>query len=62
MAEETQMVLSAADYLDRETVLKHLPFISPDEIDEILEKREKEDIDRYSQQEIEDDETGQSEE
>lgn len=61
MSEETQMVLSAGDYLDRETILKHLPFISPDEIDEILEKKEKEDVDRYSQEGIED-ETGQSEE
>lgn len=63
MGEETQMVLSAADYLDEETVLKHLPFISPDEIDEILAKKQKEDIDRYSQyenEEGEENETGQS--
>ena len=31
MAEDTQMVLSAAQYLDDETILKHLPFLNPDE-------------------------------
>ena len=36
--EETNMVLSAKDYLDRETIIKHLPFLSSDEIDALLEK------------------------
>ncbi len=35
-AEETEMILSAASYLDRETVLKKLPWISVDEAEEIL--------------------------
>ena len=35
-AETTNMVLSAANYLDLETVLKKLPFITPDEIDGIM--------------------------
>ena len=48
MSEETNMVLSAAEYLDKETVLKHLPFISPDEIDEILKKSEEEEAARYA--------------
>jgi len=45
--EETQMVLSAAEYLDRETTLKKLPFLSPDEIDEIMERKEIEEMSRY---------------
>lgn len=40
--EQTQMVLSAADYLDAETVLKKLPFITVDEVTKILEEKAKE--------------------
>lgn len=40
--EQTDMVLSAADYLDEETVLKHLPFITVDEVQDILEKKQEE--------------------
>ena len=47
VGEETQVVLSASDYLDTETILKHLPFISPDEIDEILAKKDEEEMERY---------------
>lgn len=47
MQEETQMVLSAAQYLDDETILKHLPFISPDEIEEILLKKDEEEMSMY---------------
>lgn len=46
-AEETQVVLSAASYLDTQTVLKKLPFLSPDEIETIMIEREKEDMERY---------------
>ena len=49
MAEETQMVLSAAQYLDSETILKHLPFLSPDEIDEIMTRKKDEELERYDQ-------------
>lgn len=35
-SEETQMVLSAAEYLDDETILMKLPFINNDEIKEIM--------------------------
>lgn len=45
--EETQMVLSAAQYLDDETVLKHLPFISPDEVQDILTNRMTEEVNRF---------------
>jgi len=37
--EQTQMVLMAANYLDDETILKKLPFITPDEVPNILEAR-----------------------
>lgn len=37
--EETQMVMLAANYLDDETVLRKLPFITVDEVDGILARR-----------------------
>jgi SPP1 family phage portal protein len=37
--EQTEMVLEASSYLDTETILNHLPWISPDEIPGILEKQ-----------------------
>ena len=49
MAEETQMLLQAANYLDSETILKHLPFLSPDEIEEIMERKQEEEMERYEQ-------------
>ena len=38
--ERTNMVLMAADYLDDETILKKMPWITPDEIDSIMLKKE----------------------
>ena len=40
--EQTQMVLLAAQYLDDETVLKKLPFITVDEVPEILARKDAE--------------------
>lgn len=51
--EETNMVLAAAQHLDDETVLKHLPFLNVDEIDDILKRRDKEEADRFTQMEDE---------
>lgn len=48
--EETQMVLSAAQYLDKETVLKHLPFISTDEVETILDNMQNEEMERFNLQ------------
>jgi hypothetical protein len=45
--DETTMVLQSANYLDTETVLKHLPFLSPDEINDILKAKEEEEAERY---------------
>src|SRR5699024_10713227 len=44
--EETQMVLTAATYLDDEAVLRHLPWLTPEEVDEILKRRDAEDMER----------------
>lgn len=47
-AEETGVVLQAAQYLDSETILKHLPFLNIDEIDDILKRKDKEEADRFA--------------
>lgn len=47
-SEETQMVLSAAEYLDDETVLRKLPFLTEDEIGGILQRKDAEEVKRYS--------------
>ena len=39
--EETQMVLMAAQYLDDETILNKLPFLTPEEAQEALDRRNK---------------------
>lgn len=49
-AEVTEMVLAAAAYLDDETVLRKLPWISVDEIDEIMQRRIGEDMARFGGQ------------
>lgn len=45
--EQTAMVLSAAEYLDEETVLKKLPFITVDEVQDILDKSVREQEGRF---------------
>lgn len=52
MAEDTQMVILAAQYLDDETILKHLPFLSPDEIDDILDRKTEEEANRLENEPI----------
>lgn len=47
VAEDTQTLLLAAEYLDEETLLNHLAFISPDEVQEILKRRKEEEANRY---------------
>lgn len=44
--EETQMVLMAANYLDDESILRHLPWVLPEEVDEIMQRRDEEDVSR----------------
>ena len=50
MGEETNMILASAEYLDSETVLKHLPFLSPDEIEEVMERKTIEEEERFKQE------------
>ena len=50
-SEVTNMVLAASEYLDDETVLKHLPFLNIDEIDEILMRTTEEEADRFEDEE-----------
>ena len=40
------MIMSCANYLDDETVLSKLPFVTVDEIQDILKKKEMEDAAR----------------
>ena len=40
------MIMTAAQYLDDETILKHLPFLTQDEVDEIQKRKAEEDLDR----------------
>lgn len=47
--EETTTILAAAQYLDHETILRHLPFLSADEIDGILDRTTEEEAERYAQ-------------
>lgn len=44
--EETQMVLTAANYLDDEAVLRHLPWLTPEEVDAVLERKDAEEMER----------------
>ena len=46
------MVLTAATYLDDEAVLRHLPWLTPEEVDEILERRDAEDMERLDVLEV----------
>lgn len=44
--EQTQMVLLAANYLDDETILNKLPWLTQEEVAEILKRKSEEEIDR----------------
>lgn len=46
--EQTQMVLMAATYLDDETILNKLPWLTPEEVQEILKRRDAENLDRFN--------------
>ena len=50
--EETNMVLSAAPYLDDEAVLKHLPWIMTDEVEEIMKRRAETELARFGNEPI----------
>lgn len=48
--EQTDMILSAAEYLDEETILNKLPFITVDEVSAILANKDQEAEDRFDQE------------
>lgn len=47
-AEQTSMILSAANYLTDEAIIKHLPFITPEEADDIIAQRDLEQIEEIN--------------
>lgn len=51
--EQTAMILSAAEYLDEETVLKKLPFITVDEVQDIMDKNIREQEGRFEEEQEE---------
>lgn len=51
-SEQTQMILSASDYLDDETILNKLPFVTVDEVVKIMANKEQESMDRFSPEDI----------
>lgn len=59
--EETMMIISAAQFLDAETVVSHLPFLSSDEVSEVLKRLALENYNLVEEDDTEDSE-GNSEE
>lgn len=53
-AEQTQMVLSAQNFLPEDVIIKHLPFLTPEEADEIIEQKEAEELEQFDEEEDED--------
>lgn len=51
--EQTQMVMMAANYLDDETIVRKLPFITPDEVDAILARKLANDTEAFEPEEPE---------
>jgi hypothetical protein len=51
--EQTQMVLLAASYLDDETILSKLPWLTQEEIANILKRKSEEELERYSTKDME---------
>lgn len=49
--EQTQMVLQAANYLTDEAVIRHLPFLTPEEAIEVINTRGDEDYSRFNEDE-----------
>jgi hypothetical protein len=58
--EQTEMVVAAAQYLDDQTILEKLPFITVDEVDDILARKDGESHDRFEDETDEDNEGGEA--
>lgn len=59
--EQTEMIMLAADYLDDQTILEKLPWISVDEVDDILARKDGETFSRFENS-LEDEEEEEEEE
>jgi F0F1-type ATP synthase gamma subunit len=46
--EEVEMILMCAEYLDDETILRKLPFLTEDEIEGILKRKDAEEVNRFT--------------
>lgn len=61
MSEQTAMVLQAGQYLTDEAIIKHLPFLTPEEQDEIIKAREAEDYNQFNTNEPNEEDTDEAE-
>lgn len=48
MAEQTNMIMNSANYLNYETVVKHLPFLTPEEADALIKDNGNESYDLFN--------------
>ena len=48
------MVLSAANYLSDEMIIKKLPFLTPEEADEVISKRKEDELHQFNDGEPDD--------
>ena len=48
-AEQTNMILQSAQYLTPETVIKKLPFLTPEEAEAIIAQKDKEDFEAFGE-------------
>ena len=60
--EQTDMILSASEYLDDETILQKLPFVTVDEVAGILARKDQDSEDRFGEEESPEDEGSEDEE
>lgn len=60
MSEETSTILQASEYLDTETILKHLPFLSPDEVNDIMNRLVKEEAQKVEEEQADEEEDTES--
>lgn len=54
--EQTQTILLAAEYMTEESVIKHLPFLTPEEQDEIIQQRAAEGMSAFTKRDEEEEE------
>ena len=60
--EQTEMVVAAAPYLDDQTILEKLPFVSVDEVDDILARKDGESFSRFEDMQTDEEEEEEEEE